>query len=270
MSAKTKCPSCDGTGWAQRVRAWPCPFCNRGTVIKWSADFDEGRLLSNSDSDSNPVAVSNIRVWREENADTEDRLWRVRYGYGLWIELRADLATIVSDTRELRRYLKRAEGLSLTGLVTVLECIQSLGQYPILDEDDHSQAEHEELMEHWEMYGESDLRRAMVAALPDNWERAITEVESADLSDAYWRVCCDIERYPERIDSSAYDFGTEARRRQEAWAVEPMLEELGFGLVGCDEPGTVARRLPLGDPMRGVLEDIQLTINEGRNREEEA
>jgi hypothetical protein len=232
-----------------------CAFCGNLTTVQ------AGRELSNSDVDSDTVAVSNLRVWRETHADTEDHLWRMRHGgYGSqWVEVRPELI----DMTDRDPVYRRAESLGLTGLTSIVDSLCALGQYPLLDEDDHSEVEREEEAEHWESYGRSDVTQAVEAELEG------LAVEMPDtIDDLYWETCHKVGVYPEKIDSSAYDFGSESRWGREPRLIEPLCAALGFPLVTVPEPGTVRDSLPWDLPDRaaiaGVLSDLQIGINEAR------
>ena len=73
--------------------------------------------LSNSDIDSDPVGVSNIRVWQRDFAESEGQLWRTKHGsYGsVCIEVRQEIETAREDQGG-RALLHRAQGLGLTQL----------------------------------------------------------------------------------------------------------------------------------------------------------
>lgn len=234
-----------------------CAFCG-GLVM---ATPDTG-ALSNSDVDPDTVAISNLRVWADMHSDSEGSLWRMRHGgYGSrWVEIRPELADM---TNRDPRY-KRAESLGLTGLTSIVDTLEGLASYPLIDEDDHSEVERDEEQEHWESYGRSDVFAAVEAELeglaydPD----ALTE-------DLYWETCRETGHYPEKIDSSAYDFGERERYGRPGRIVEPLCAALGFPLVTVPEPATVRDSLPWNLPNReaitGVLSDLQIGINEARN-----
>lgn len=188
-----------------------------------------GACLSNNDTDSDPVCVSNIRVWREVHAESEGTLWRYRTGaYGSnWIEVRAEIVDL-TDREPLYR---RAGRLGLTGLTGVVDSLCSLASYPILDDDDESKAEQEEQEEHWESYGERDVRRAVESAFEathgeDSFAVALDALEESGktFSDLYWETCHEIHEYPQRIDSAAWDFGERADGYRKGWIVAPVLE----------------------------------------------
>lgn len=223
---KHVCRQCGGKGL--RVGYDDCWSCD-GTGVRreWSADFEDARYLANSDHDSDPMTVSNVRVFRENHADSEDALWRVCYGHGVWIEFRADLVELVDSDRRDAVYA-RAERLGLTGLTGILDDLKRLAQYPVLDEDDMSECEQDEQAEHWNSYGREDARRAVCAVLYSEGVDATTveTMEGAALDNAYWEACHEKGGYPERIDSSAWDFGTEERRGRKPRILEALVNRL--------------------------------------------
>lgn len=198
-----------------------CAFCGELTMGQ-----PEGRCLSNSDTDSDVVSVSNLRVWAREHTDTEGSLWRMRHGgYGSqWVEVRPELI----DLTPKDALYKRAESLGLTGLTRIVDDLCALAQYPILDEQDESDAEQEECAEHWDLYGRRDVRKAVVEriaktegeSLAERAEALIDDMSNKDFDKLYWKTCSEVEHYPERIDSSAWNFGD--RDGRDAWAVDAL------------------------------------------------
>lgn len=190
----------------------------------------EGACLGNSDMmDSDPVCVSNIRVWRKMHADSEGTLWRYRTGaYGsTWIEIRKGLI----DLTDREPLYCRAESLGLTGLTSIVDSLCALASYPVLDDDDESSAEQEECEEHWESYGRSDVERAVESAFEskhgeDSFQVASDALEESGktFNDLYWEVCHEIHEYPQRIDSSAWDFGERTDGYKKCWILAPMIE----------------------------------------------
>jgi hypothetical protein len=231
-TGKRMCRQCSGKG--KRIgyagSVIDCYVCDEtGAHREWSADFTDARYLANSDSDSDPVCVSNVRVFRENHADSEGALWRVRRGHGVWIEFRADLAELVRSERRDAVY-ERAARLGLTGLTGILDDMERLAQYPILDEDDMGECEQDEQTEHWNNYGRDDVRLDVC-----NWLEAdglhttadeIRDMPTEDFDKAYWNACHDCQEYPERIDSSAWDFGTEARYGRKPRILEALVNRL--------------------------------------------
>jgi len=225
-----------------------CAFC--GGLTMESAD----RALSNSDTDSDPVCVSNLRVWAETHKDTEWTLWRMRHGYygSQWVEVRPEIKAMADDTRS--EVYERAESLGLTGLTAIVDDLRRLEQYCILDEDDESQAEQEECQEHWAGYGRTDTVRAVSDAFEEEGINAdfVDDMSADEFDKVYWDTCRECGEYPERIDSSGWDFGNEAR-----YGRKPrLLGALVDALAPVEGPSTFAAFLDTvkGDA-RAVWED---------------
>ncbi len=245
-----------------------CAFCGDLTT----APPDTG-CLSNSDTDPDTVAISNLRVWREMHADSEGSLWRMRHGhYGSqWVEVRPEILEM--DTR-CATY-KRAESLGLRGLTSIVDSLCALARYPLLDEDDHGEVERDEEAEHWESYGRYDFERALenavgeVCDFEDLMERAqgtfkgqrFDGFESTDDLVRFVRQNSDC--YPEKIDSSAYDFRIESDRWRPSPSgvgrlVDGALECLGFPWYGPMTLAQFIKTLPYSSPERAVWEDLRL------------
>lgn len=266
MSAP-RCSDCKGQGEKRSTdryghqSSWRCYTCDgTGRLYKWSNPGHVSSHLSTSDINPDTVGESNIRVWRELHADSENTLWRYRTGgYGSrWIELRHEIVMALEDLS--RPLLRRAERLGLTGLVGVIESLQALEKYPILDEDDYSKVEREEETEHWENYGRSELESALRDLdenLDDNWEACLEATGEKDLDSLYWSVCREKGSYPEKIDSSAYDFGVTQRQ----YPYDAKLP--GWATLGCYE-----RLVP--DSMRGLsVEQFSVVLDarlEGKDK----
>jgi hypothetical protein len=78
----------------------------------------------------------------------------------------------------------------------MLEAIESLQDYPILDECDHSELEHEAQQEEWESWGASDWRGLVESKLADALQ-SLPAVGSADAVDADEWAEEALERYGE-------------------------------------------------------------------------
>lgn len=253
-------------------RKEPCRYCDdkhRDRECKRWIGAGDG-ALSHDDNESDYMAVSNIRVWRENHRETEGDLWRHRTGgYGSsWIEVRTELRDLTTKDA----LYTRAESLGLTGLTAIVDDLCALAAYPCLDEDDASECEMDECAEHWESYGRSDFESALenavgeVCDLETLMERAqgifkgqrFDGFESTDAL-AYF-VQANTDCYPERIDSSVWDFRIEADRWHKSHTgvgrlVEGALECLGFAWVGCITVRQHAESLPWG-PERQVWTDV--------------
>lgn len=242
---KCQAPNClDGTipdGHNNgRRNCWLC----RGTglnVDRWTSDYAVARYLSNSDIDSQPVCISNIRVWREDALASEDVLWRYETGgYGsTWIELDKRLDV---PAEHLERINRRANELGFSSVAIVTDMLLKLENYPILSEDDESEAEMEEQQEHWESYGKDEFNRLiddvletarercqMTSSIDDvNGHTHFTEHDLEETDKLYHRFCELTGFYPERIDSSAWNFGTESERGGTRGTIAAAIEKFPY------------------------------------------
>lgn len=193
-----------------------CACCGGLTMV-----MPDTRALFNSSEDPDTAAISNLRMWADMHADSEGSLWRMCHGsrYGSrWVEIRPELADMTSRDP---RY-ERAESLGLTRLTSIVDTLEGLASDPLISEDDHSEVELDEEREHWERYGRADVFAAVAAALEG------LAYDPAQLTeDLYWETCHATGHYPEKIDSSAYDFGS----RGSGKLIEPLCAALGFPLV---------------------------------------
>lgn len=237
MNHPKKCKHCDGAGEVvnpynslSTEKYHKCYHCH-GTGTnpeRWTSDYENARYLSNNDTDSQPVCISNIRVWREEAKESEDKLWRHCTGaYGSsWIEI--DKRLDVPDTH-LKAIARKAWNLGFDSVARVADMLVKLSNYPTLDEEDEGEAEREEQQEHWENYGRGDLR----SIVDDMLDQAIEECPINDgqldghkhfgwsdlrrMDELYYELCEAAEFYPERIDSSAWNFGLERPRPERTY-----------------------------------------------------
>lgn len=231
MSAP-RCKDCKGTGqqaWgSQEQYTRTCYKCEgEGRDKRWGQP-ENSMLVAGDYCNTGTVGVSNVRVWRELHSASEGTLWRYKTGgYGsTWIEVRQEILTALDDPSGAgRSLLRHAERLNLTGLVGVIESLQALEQYPLLDEGDHSEVEQEEQEEHWESYGRSGLESALRDLdenLNDNFKACLEATGEKSLDSLYWSVSEDLSKYPEKTDGSAYDFGIESG----GWAVIGLYDRL--------------------------------------------
>jgi hypothetical protein len=228
--------------------------------MKEFTDSFEGSLSLHNDSEqSDPVGVSNLRVWQETHADTEGRFWRLKTGYGYGrsesIQVDSRIAAIADgDIHHSRAVIRRAERLGFDGLADVLTDLNRISQYPILDEDDESQAEQEEQEEHWENYGRSDFERALEAAMGDDYDLdGVLAERKQTIDQLYWEASEAVSEYPERIDTSAWDFHTESRYGREPKVLCAAVDILtGEGPLTLRQTITAMRDCP----ERAVLVDM--------------
>jgi len=262
-----------------RTRKEACRYCDdkhRDRECKRWVGTSDG-ALSHDENNSDYMAVSNMRVWRESHRETEGELWRHRvYGYGgSAIEVRTELRDLTTKDA----LYTRAESLGLTGLTAIVDDLCALASYPCMDESDASECEVEECAEHWESYGRSDFERALESALPDRAGgidsylaaaqgtfkgQRFNGFESIDALAQFVQANADC--YPERIDSSAWDFRIEADRWRPSHSgvgklVDGALECLGFAWVGCATVRQHAESLPRG-PERQVWTDVAESIGQ--------
>lgn len=91
----------------------------------------------------------------------------------------------------------------------LIEVLESLDKYPVLDDQAHSEAESEIIEEHWKDYGAWDLHNAVAKAIG-------ADELTQDAKDLIWTLVWEGVLsygcgggYPAMIDSSMCDFGTE-------------------------------------------------------------
>jgi hypothetical protein len=251
---KYMCKRCNGTGIAPpdeyssvRRHCWRCDSEGVDTSAMFTDDYSNARYLANADTDSEPLAISNIRVWRENHANSEGVLWRVKHGgYGsIWIELHVAFSKRSGWKKEknMKRMAKVARRMSdiasqpshngsersgFDDIADICDDLCRLENYPVLDEDDTNEAEHEEEREHWDSYARRDFERAIERELENKYpehdetssavDRWLDQID-IDMPEAtkdrpaidelYWQISSNEGEYPERIDSSAYEFHIE-------------------------------------------------------------
>jgi hypothetical protein len=197
----------------------------------------------------------------------------MRHGhYGSqWVEIRPEILEM--DTR-CAAY-RRAESLGLTGLTSVVDSLCALASYPVLDDDDHGEVEREEEEEHWESYGRLDFECGLASAVGEvcDLETLMGRAQGTfkgqrfdgfeSIDDLVRFVQQNSDCYPEKIDSSAYDFRIEADR----WSSSPSgvgrlvdgaLECLGFPWHGPVTLAQFVETLPHSSPERAVWNDLRL------------
>lgn len=80
----------------------------------------------------------------------------------------------------------------------LIEAIDSLASYPLYDEQDHSDLEHEQEQEQWESDGRDDFKRALVKhfdlILDEEYEHDLDDDKFNDAVDMLWIDCCEIYR----------------------------------------------------------------------------
>jgi hypothetical protein len=94
------------------------------------------------------------------------------------------------------------------------EVIDSLADYPVLDEDEWSRTEQEMIQEHWESYGKSDTASAVEKALglDETGEMLSTDAEAIIEELTFSGMLGQLgngSEYPSMLDGSACEFGEE-------------------------------------------------------------
>lgn len=111
--------------------------------------FVEPQYLGGSDYSGGTVTRSNFDVWRERFADVQGELWWELYGghgtYAVVVPINLD-----EQTDEVA--------------MEMIEVLEGLGDYPLIDEEAHSELEMENEVEAWNDYGAGDFERAITAA----------------------------------------------------------------------------------------------------------
>ncbi|AFN37683.1 hypothetical protein ELTIGER69_87 [Mycobacterium phage ElTiger69] len=94
----------------------------------------------------------------------------------------------------------------------LIEVLDSLSDYPILDDQEHSQAEQEMIQEHWELYGRDDVYDAVAKAIGADHRSDLTDYAEELIDALVWDGVLDYGcggGYPTMVDASMCDFGTE-------------------------------------------------------------
>lgn len=89
----------------------------------------------------------------------------------------------------------------------LIDVIESLLEYPVLDEEAHSNVEQEMIAEHWEDYGRNDTLDALAKAMGKDSRQDLTE--SASKLVDYVTLFGVLGVWPHMIDTSASEFYTE-------------------------------------------------------------
>lgn len=116
------------------------------------------------------VERSNVKAWIEGIAEHSGVWCEVRSSHGdQAIEVRASIAALASDPVRERRYLALVEALcadeTYTAVYQTIEALQALEEYPLLEEDHHSNMESDESWEAWGDYGADYLRKQVNALI---------------------------------------------------------------------------------------------------------
>lgn len=149
--------------------------------------FSMPRDLQRSSDCRDTYGESNLRVWRQDHAETEGLTW--------W-----DLGNAV---------------LVRTFLITQAQrdALEGLESYPILDESDHSDLEQAYEVEDWKDYGRHDFERALVARVDardrEHAQDIVDAAEQAKIDSLYWDWCSAVESYAEH-ESNGTSFNVES------------------------------------------------------------
>ena len=135
----------------RRLRLWEgVAFESHVTYGKWDehpkGEFVEPPLRGYSDYSGSLVERSNYEEFVEQFADSEDVEWvKVFGGHGtVGVLVRVDADARVPEMGEF---------------------FAALQQYPLANEDRHSELEHEVEMEAWDSYGRRDFQRWLQEAV---------------------------------------------------------------------------------------------------------
>lgn len=134
-----------------------------------------------------PVTVSNYRVLQERWSGLEG------LSRGPWSNCDAVALDLDSEAPK-----------------DLTEVLDSLADYPLLDEQEWSTVEQEMIEEHWESYGLSDTVREVEKAIDAD---TLTDAAEEIIKRLVWEGILDYGAgggYPTMIDVSACDFGEEA------------------------------------------------------------
>lgn len=172
----SRCRECFGLGTVQDRVSWRdvrCAVC-RGSGRVTPLPLTIIELATGSDYSGSLVEISNMRCLKR------DFPWLVEIygGYG---------------TRGLG-YLGRRENQS----DALIEAIDGLTEYPLFDEDDHSDLETETAAEAWESDGRDDFKRALIPhfdiVIDDEHEHDLDDESHNEAIDQLWQDLVEIFR----------------------------------------------------------------------------
>jgi len=96
----------------------------------------------------------------------------------------------------------------------LIDVIESLENYPLLSDDEHSQVEQNMITEHWELYGRMDTLSAVADALELDSRSDLTDYASEVVDTLTFGGYLPLSdcggEYPTVIDCSAVEFGSKA------------------------------------------------------------
>jgi len=126
-------------------------------------------LFTFSDYSGGSVERANVRAWRERFSDSASRLW--------WCEMWGGHGT---EALGFHPGLWRAARLGSDAARAMVEALESLDDYPLLDDEALSEIEMEAQSEAWESWAGGDYRRALASEL-DATLSALLGDEAAEL-----------------------------------------------------------------------------------------
>jgi hypothetical protein len=137
------------------------------------------QFLSGSDYSGGTVTRSNHDVWRERFNEYRGKLWwNLHGGHGTYaIAVPVDLDDLAENDRG-------APEETVEAAREMIEVLEGLANYPLIDEDAHSELENENENEAWTDYGEREFAEALEAADP-RFEQIASDPDNVG---ALWRA----------------------------------------------------------------------------------
>lgn len=232
----TRCTECYGSGSVsdRSYRDKRCDVC-RGTGTVRALALTLIEVATGSDYSGSLVEISNARSLKVEFP------WLVEVygGHG---------------TRGLA-YLGKRENQN----PALIEAIDSLTEYPIYSDDDHSELEHEKTQEAWESDGRDDFKRALVKYFDAQY--APDEHDLYGISD-------------ERIDQLWYDcterlMGGEDHLNEQGdqiyFPISNVIERLERCWPGLDKPSYDGARPSINVQLTSIASDATISDDENSN-----
>lgn len=148
-----------------------------------------------SDYSGSLVERSNLEVFIEEFADSEDEEWvQIHGGHGT----RGLIVRVDADER----------------VPEIGEFFERLDQYPLADEDHHSHLEQEVIDEAWASYGRGDFRRWLKAdsfheTVSEDWDEAVDGLVDEQIDNIWWAAVSEGSGEEARVEDAVnvyFDF----------------------------------------------------------------
>ncbi|MDP7733656.1 hypothetical protein [Mycobacterium paragordonae] len=95
----------------------------------------------------------------------------------------------------------------------LIDVLESLAQYPVIDEEEWSMVEQELIQEHYDSYGRNDVLDSVAEAIGLDSRSDLTDAAESIVDRLVWEGILDYGcggGYPTMIDSSACDFGAKS------------------------------------------------------------